>query len=148
MASIRLVLTDEAWAEIAEVLAEVKRKDGRTAAQSDRLFLEALLYLARTGIPWRDLPAEFGHGDAVYNRFRRWEKSGVWRKVWEGVEQDRFKVARQMFIDSTIVRAHQHAAGALQKPAGRQPRLWAVLEGAFPPRFTSGVSMSRPRCRS
>lgn len=148
MSGIRLVLTDEAWAGIAEVLAEVKRKDGRPPEQSDRMFLEALLYLARTGIPWRDLPAELGHWDAVYNRFRRWEKNGVWRKVWEGLQQDRFKVARQIFIDSTIVRAHQHAAGALKKTAAKRLRLWAVLGGAFPPRFTSGVLTSGLGSRS
>ena len=148
MCDVRLVLTDEAWADIAEVLAQVKRKDGRPAEQSDRLFLEALLYLARTGVPWRDLPAVFGHWDAVYNRFRRWEQSGVWQQLWAGLQQDRFKTAKQLFIDSTIVRAHQHAAGALKKTAAKKPRLWAVLEGAFPPRFTSGVSTSGPASRS
>lgn len=65
MSGIRLVLTDEAWAEMAEVRTEVKRKDGRPAEQRDRMCLAALLYLARTGIPWRDVPEEFGHWDAV-----------------------------------------------------------------------------------
>jgi transposase len=111
----RLVLTDEAWTEIAEVLQRAKRADGRPAVQSDRMFLEAVLYTARTGIPWRDLPACFGKWDAVYNRFRRWEQSGVWRKLWEGLQDEKFKSAKHIFIDSTIVRAHQHAAGALKK---------------------------------
>jgi transposase len=135
MGDVRLVLTDEVWADMAEVLAQVKQKDGRPPEQSDRMFLEAVLYLARTGVPSRDLPA-------VYNRFRRWEKRGVWRKLWEGVQQDRFKMAKQMFIDSTIVRAHQHAAGALKKTVGKRPRLWAVLGEAFPRRFTSDAWMS------
>jgi transposase len=142
MGDVRLVLTDEVWADMAEVLAQVKRKDGRPPEQSDRMFLEAVLYLARTGVPWRDLPGEFGHWDAVYNRFRRWEKRGVWRKLWEGLQQDRFKMAKQVFIDSTIVRAHQHAAGALKKTVGKRPRLWAVLGEAFPRRFTSDALMS------
>jgi transposase len=142
MGDVRLVLTEEVWADMAEVLAQVKRKDGRPPEQSDRMFLEAVLYLARTGVPWRDLPGEFGHWDAVYNRFRRWEKRGVWRKLWEGLQQDRFKLAKQVFIDSTIVRAHQHAAGALKKPVGTRPRLWAVLGEVFPPRFTSDALMS------
>jgi len=148
MGDVRLVLTDDTWADIAEVLVQVKRKDGRPPEQSDRLFLEAVLYLARTGVPWRDLPKEFGHWDAVYNRFRRWEQSGVWRRLWAGLQLDKFTGARQLFIDSTIVRAHQHAAGALKKTGAKQPRLWAVLEEAFPPRFTSGVSTSGPGSRS
>jgi transposase len=142
MGAVRLVLTDEVWADMAEVLAQVKRKDGRPPEQSDRMFLEAVLYLARTGVPWRDLPGEFGHWDAVYNRFRRWEKRGVWRKLWEGLQQDRCKMAKQVFIDSTIVRAHQHAAGALKTTVGKRPRLWAVLGAAFPRRFTSDALMS------
>jgi len=148
MSGIRLVVTDEAWAGIAEVLAEVKRKEGRPPEQSARMCLEARLSLARTGIPWRDLPAEVGHGDAVYHRVRRWEKNGVWRKVWEGVQHDRFKVARQILIESTSVRAHQHAAGALKKTAAKRLRRWAVLGGAFPPRFTAGVLTSGPGSRS
>jgi transposase len=148
MCDVRLLLTDEAWAEMAEVLAQVKRKDGRPPEQSDRMFIEAVLYLARTGEPWRDLPPAFGHWDAVYNRFRRWEKSGVWRKLWEGLQQDKFKTARQLFIDSTIVRAHPHAAGALKKTVAKTPRLWAALEGASPRRSTLGVSTSGPGSRS
>ena len=115
MSSVRLVLTEDTWTEIATVLQDVKRKDGRPAEQSDRMFLEAVLYVARTGIPWRDMPQEFGQWDAVYNRFRRWERRGIWRKLWEGLQHDACTSAKQLFIDSTIVRAHQHAAGALKK---------------------------------
>jgi transposase len=139
MSSVRLVLTDEAWIEMSEVLSRVKRKDGRPAEQSDRMFIEAVLYVARTGLPWRDLPEEFGHWDAVYNRFRRWEKRGVWRKLWEGLQEDTVKTAKQIFIDSPIVRAYQHAAGALKKTAGRRHRLWDVLVGDFRPRSIVGV---------
>jgi transposase len=114
MEEVRLVVTDAAWEEIAEVLQEAKRPDGRRPVQSDRMFLEAVLYGARTGVPWRDLPPCFGRWDAVYNRFRRWEKRGVWRKLWEGLQHEKFTVAKHIFIDSTIVRAHQHAAGALK----------------------------------
>ena len=81
--SVRLLLTDEAWAELAPILATLKSRAGSPPALSDRLFIEAVLYLARTGTPWRDLPADFGHWDAVYNRFRRWERRGIWRPLWE-----------------------------------------------------------------
>jgi transposase len=76
--SVRLLLTDEAWAEIASLLAKVKSRAGRPPVLSDRLCIEAVLYLARTGLPWRDLPKDFGRRDAVYNRFRRWVVRGVW----------------------------------------------------------------------
>ena len=113
--SVRLMLTDEAWAELAPILATLKSRAGSPPALSDRLFIEAVLYLARTGTPWRDLPAEFGHWDAVYNRFRRWERRGIWRRLWEHLHTEDCPLARHLFIDATIVRAHQHAAGALKK---------------------------------
>jgi transposase len=131
MTSERLVLTDEAWQDIAQILAEIKHKAGRPPEQSDRMFLEAVLSVARTGIPWRDLPADFGQWDAVYNRFRRWEARRLWKQLWERLQADECKIARTIFIDSTIVRAHQHAAGALKKRADKPHKLWAVLAADF-----------------
>ena len=84
--SVRLLLTDEAWAELAPILATLQSRAGSPPALSDRHFIEAVLYLARTGTPWRDLPADFGHWDAVYNRFRRWERRGIWRRLWERLQ--------------------------------------------------------------
>jgi transposase len=139
MTEERLILSDTAWQEIATILARVKHKAGSPPKQSDRMFLEAVLYVARTGIPWRDLPEEFGHWDAVYNRFRRWEKRRVWQQLWQHLQSDEFTVAKHIFIDSTIVRAHQHAAGALKKTADRPHRLWVVLAGAFLPKSTRDV---------
>jgi putative transposase len=145
MTEERLLLTDEVWQEIAIVLDKVKHsKAGCPPQQSDRLFIEAVLYVARTGIPWRDLPAQFGHWDAVYHRFRRWEHRGVWQKLWQTLQAEEFPVAKQLFIDSTIVRAHQHAAGALKKTADRLHRPWDALGEAFPRKSTWDVSM-RPR---
>ena len=59
--AVRLLFTDAAWAEIEPRLAAVKQKAGSPPGLSDRLFIEAVLYVARTGIPWRDMPTEFGH---------------------------------------------------------------------------------------
>ena len=112
MTSDRLVLTDEAWEDIAKILAKGKNKAGRPPEQSDRMFIDAVLSVARTGIPWRDLPEDFGQWDAVDNRFRRWEARGIWKKLWESLQSADMQIARNIFIDSTIVRAHQHAAGA------------------------------------
>ena len=75
--SVRLLLTDKAWAEIAPILTTLKSRAGRPPVLSDRLFIEAVLYRARTGLPWRDLPKDCGRWDAVDNRFRRWEVHGI-----------------------------------------------------------------------
>jgi transposase len=112
--SVRLLLTEEAWAEIAPILAAITSRAGSPPVLSDRLFIEAVLYLARTGTPWRDLPEAVGHWDAVSNRFRRWEQRGLWRQLWERLQTDASPRTRHLFIDATHVRARQHAAGALK----------------------------------
>jgi transposase len=108
-------------------------RPARRAALPDRSFFEALLYLTRTGIPWRDLPAEFGRWDAVYNRFRRWISSGALRRLFEALTADpAFGDLRRVLIDTTTIRAHQHAAGARRKKkrsgqGGRRgSRRWAA----------------------
>ena len=118
---MRYMLTDDLWAALEPLVAQAKRhKGGQPPALPDRDFFEALLYLARTGIPWRDLPAEFGRWDAVYNRFRRWVASGALRRLFEALTADPvFGEVRRVLIDSTIVRAHQHAAGARRKKKAR-----------------------------
>jgi len=74
--------------------------------------MEAVLSLARTGTPWRDLPEDFGHGDAVSNRLRRWEARGIWRQRWERLHRTDGPLTRHLLSDATLVRAHQQAAGA------------------------------------
>ena len=142
--SVRLLLTDEAWAELAPVLATLKSRAGSPPVLSDRLFIEAVLSLARTGTPWRDLPKDFGQWDAVYNRFRRWERRGIWRRLWEHFQAGACPLARHLFGDATIVRAHQHAAGALKKTGGMPHRLWGALGVAGPPKSMRAVAMPAP----
>jgi transposase len=142
--AVRLLLTDAAWAEIEPRLTAIKHKAGSPAELSNRLFIEAVLYVARTGIPWRDMPREFGRWDAVYNRFRRWEARGIWRQLWERLTRDGCHGAQHLFIDSTMVRAHQHAAGARKKMAAKRHRLWAALGVDFPPNSMPAVSTKRP----
>lgn len=129
--SVRLLLTDETWTELESALQNVKRKDGRPPSQSDRLFIEAVLYVARTGIPWRDLPPEFGNWSAIYNRLRRWKNNGTWKKLWQQLETDKLSFADNLFIDSTIVRAHQHAAGSLKKNGGQEEQALGRSRGGF-----------------
>jgi transposase len=142
--SVRLLLTDEGWAKIAAILATIKSRAGSPPALSDRLFIEAVLYLARTGTPWRDLPADFGHWNAVYNRFRRWERRGIWRQLWARLQGEEYQDALHLFIDATIVRAHQHAAGALKKTGDKPHRLWGALVAACPQKSMPAVSVSTP----
>jgi transposase len=119
------MLSDEAWGRLAAVLAEVKPRAGAPPALSDRDFVEAVLYLGRAGCPWRDLPERFGRWDAVYQRFRRWGRAGTWAALFARLPDD-LKAVREVFFDSTVIRAHTHAAGAPKKRAGRRPRRWAA----------------------
>lgn len=123
---VRRVIVDELWDRLAPLIEQAKHSPcGARGDLSDRDFIEAVLYLNRTGIPWRDLPEEFGNWHAVYMRFRRWEGRGVWRRLWRNLKSSALEDASELFIDSTVVRAHQHAAGAPKKTVAI--RLWDAL---------------------
>jgi len=113
----RLNLRDDQWERIAHLLPGKPGDRGRTAA-NNRLFVEAVLWLGRSGAPWRDLPETFGPWNSVYKRFARWEKRGVWERVFCVLAED--ADFEEVFIDSTVIRVHQHAAGAPKKPAHRR----------------------------
>ena len=113
--ALRLLISDAVWSEIEPVLREPKHAAGSPPVLSDRMFIEAVLYQARTATPWRDLPDVFGDWNAVYQRFRRWEKRDLWKRLWERIQHGGTEHLKELFIDSTIVRAHQHAAGAPKK---------------------------------
>lgn len=108
---VRRVLTDDAWEQLQSALTRVLSKRGAPAKLEVREFVEAVLYLARTGMPWRDLPPCFGAWDAVYQRFRRWQKRGTWEALWRQLQAPAAAAAKAIFVDSSVVRAHQHAAG-------------------------------------
>lgn len=105
----RYALRDDQWENIKDILPGREGHVGGTA-KDNRLFVEAVLYRYRAGIPWRDLPERFGHFRVIHTRHTRWCKSGVWKKVFEILSQDADN--EYAMIDSTIVRAHQHSAGA------------------------------------
>lgn len=114
---VRKWLRDDSWERIEPMLPGKAGDPGRSGSDN-RLFVEAVLWVARTGCPWRDLPAQFGSWNSVYQRFARWSKRGVWQRVFEQLARD--ADFEEVFIDSTIVRAHQHAAGAAKKTATKR----------------------------
>ena len=117
----RSILRDDQWERIKDLLPG-KATDCGVTAKDNRLFVEAVLWIGRTGAPWRDLPAELGNWHTTTTRFSRWSKTGVWDRVFEAISQDRDE--EEVMIDSTAVRAHQHAAGAKKiRPAGFGPLL-------------------------
>ena len=123
----RKIIDDKMWSQLELALKKAKHSQaGAPSKLSDRDFIEAVLYLNRTGCPWRDLPAQLGHWHAVYMRFRRWQKRGVWKRLWQELQNESLAEASTLFMDSTSMRAHQHAAGALKKTI--QIRLWGALE--------------------
>lgn len=105
----RYGLRDDQWSRIEYLLPGRADTIGVTA-KDNRLFVEAVIYRYRAGLPWRDLPERFGDWKNIHRRHRRWSESGVWQRVFEHLAEDADN--EYAMIDSTIVRAHQHAAGA------------------------------------
>jgi transposase len=109
MSKKRYALRDDQWERIEEMLPGRKGHVGVTA-RDNRLFVEAVLYRYRAGIPWRDLPQHFGDFRVVHLRHSRWSASGVWERIFKALSLQADN--EYVMIDSTIVRAHQHSAGA------------------------------------
>jgi transposase len=114
----RYALRDDQWGKIKDFLPGREGHVGGTATDN-RLFVDAIIYRTRTGIPWRDLPDRYGDWKATHKRLRRWCESGVFARILEtlALEAD----GEFMSIDSTSVRAHQHSAGAQKKTARTKP---------------------------
>ena len=105
----RFVVTDDIWARLEPHLPG-KKSDSGVTGKDNRLFLEAVLWRVRTGLPWRDLPSAFGNWNSVFRRFRRWAKGGVFERLFQEIRgEPDFEYA---LIDGTIVQAHQKASGA------------------------------------
>lgn len=100
-------LTDEQWSRIENLLPGRPGQHGGVA-DDNRNFVNAVWYVAKTGIPWRDLPERFGKWDTTYHRFNEWCKKGVWQRVLSAVQDPDLE---WLLLDSTVIRAHPHAAG-------------------------------------
>ena len=119
----RYALRDDQWERIKDLLPGRAGQPG-AQARDNRLFVDAVLYRYRAGMPWRDLPARFGDFRVVHLRHSRWSQSGVWQRVFEALAQEADN--EYAMIDSTIVRAHQHSAGA--KKGGHKPSDVAAVD--------------------
>ena len=114
---MRYMITDGVWEAMEPLVRQAQRhKGGQPPVLPERMFFEAVLYIARTGTPWRDLPEQFGAWDAVDQRSRRRVASGAMARTFEALTADpQFGAVRRVLVDSTHVRAHRHAAGAARK---------------------------------
>jgi transposase len=108
-------LTDRQWQRLEPLLPPQKPPTGRPNLDH-RIVINGILWIARTGAPWRDLPERYGIWSSVASRFYRWRKAGLWQQVFEALQSLADAAGRidwaVHFVDGTIVRAHQHAAGA------------------------------------
>src|SRR6266700_4804387 len=111
----RRELTDEQWKKLYPLLPPQKPKRGRPA-HDHRLIINGILWILRTGAPWRDLPDYYGPWSTVASRFYRWQRAGIWQKVLQALQQQADEDGEidweKHSVDGTVIRAHQHAAGA------------------------------------
>ena len=118
----RRTLTDAQWARIEPLIPGKKGDRGRSGADN-RLFVDAVLWLARGAAPWRDLPPELGHWKSVYTRFRRWSLAGVWENLFKALSVD--PDFEYVLVDATICKVHADATsqkGGLKLSGSDGPR--------------------------
>jgi transposase len=130
-------LTDAAWARLRPLLPA----NGQRGRQwrDHRQVINGILWRLRVGAPWRDVPARYGPWSTVYSRFRRWRLAGLWDRIFAAVQREADAAGEVdwsvHFVDGTVIRAHQHAAGA--KGGTRRPRRSGGARAASAPRCTS-----------
>jgi transposase len=112
-------LTDEPFEQINRLLPPEDRRRGRPPTVKNREALEGILHVLRTGTPWRDLPRAYGRWHTIYRRRQRWIERGVWGAIWKLLKRLKGVDLKMVFLDATVVRVHQHAAGAAKKKASR-----------------------------
>ena len=131
-------LTDQEWERLEPLLPPEKAERGRPNADHRRI-INGILWRERTGAPWRDLPERYGPWSTVYSRFWRWREAGTWDQIFAAVQQHADEAGKVdwsvHFVDGSVIRAHQHAAGA--KGGTQQPRRWGAARAASRPRCTS-----------
>src|SRR5262245_58601399 len=131
----RHAISDADWDRVKDLLPGRPGPPG-WPAKDNRLFLDAVLGIAKTGAPGRDRPERCGRWNSVWKRFDRWAQKDTWRRVFEALQDPDLE---WLILDSTGVRAHPHAAGARKKktaPAAKTSRPWAAAAAAAEPRST------------
>ena len=113
----RYAISDKDFQRIKPLLPGQPGKPGRNA-KDNRLFIDAVLWIARTGAPWEDLPERFGKHNTVYKRFQRWTKKGRWQAIFEALQDPDLE---WIMLDTSVIRAHQHAAGQKKAPTTTKP---------------------------
>jgi transposase len=126
-------ITDEHWGRIKDLLPG-QAGDPGVAAKDNRNFVNAVLWIGKTGAPWRDLPERFGPWNSAWRRFDRWAKKGAWKRVFEALQDPD---PEWMALDSAVIRAHQHAAG---KKGGKAVGPSAAPGAGSAPRSTSSAT--------
>ena len=138
----RHALTDEQWGRVQPLLPW--RAQGRKSSRGVGLFVDAVIYRAKTGIPWRDLPERFGPWKSVYNRFANWAAKDAWADLFRELRIDDDDNDASI-VDGTIVRAHQDASGG---KGGSSEMLLDALEEVFRPRSTRSSTRKGGRSTS
>ncbi|MEU4587235.1 IS5 family transposase [Kitasatospora aureofaciens] len=116
-------LTDGQWARL-ELLLPTGKKPGRPRTWTRRQLIDGIRWRTRAGTPWRDVPERYGPWDRVYDLFRRWQRDGTWKRILEQLQVQadaQGLITWDVSVDSTVCRAHQHAAGARKKDLQREP---------------------------
>ena len=120
-------LTDQEWERLKPHLPPEQPERGRPN-EDHRRIINGILWRERTGAPWRDLPERYGPWSTVYSRFWRWREAGIWDRILAAVQQEADAAGEVdwsvAFVDGTVIRAHQHAAGA--KGGTQKPRRWGA----------------------
>ena len=137
----RHALTEAQWARLRPLLPQ--QKTGPRALRGDRLFIEAVIFRAKTGLQWRDLPERFGPWKSVYNRFSNWARKGHWATIFRELQLEVDETGS--IVDGSVVRAHQDASGG---KGGSYAMLWAALEEVFQPSSTPSSTRRRDRSTS
>ena len=149
----RTELTDKQWKKLAPLLPPERPPIGRPN-KPHRMVVEGILFVLRTGTPWRDVPpGRFGSWKTLSSRFYRWEAAGVWRRVLRALQAEAHEDGRLSwtlhFVDASVVRAHQHAAGARGTPAkGGRPKRLGAARGATRPSCTCAPTGAAAPCAS
>jgi transposase len=143
-------LTDAQWERLQPLLPPQQRGTGTTGGRprnDDRPIINGILWILRTGAPWDDLPERYGKRSTVSSRYYRWRKHGIWDRIYDTVKAQADAAGELDWelhhVDATVVRAHQHAAGA--KKGTQQPKRWGAAKAGSAPRSISAPTATASR---